>query len=36
MTIKENLLFANAKASDIKIKEALSQAEANFVYDLEN
>ena len=35
MTIRENLLFANSKASDKKIKEALSQAEANFVFDLD-
>ena len=35
MTIRENLLFASPKASDKKIQEALSQAEANFVYDLE-
>jgi ABC-type transport system involved in cytochrome bd biosynthesis fused ATPase/permease subunit len=35
MTIRENLLFANSKASDKKLKEALSQAEANFVYDLD-
>lgn len=35
MSIKENLLFANPKASDKKIKDALTQAEANFVFDLE-
>lgn len=35
MTIRENLLFANSKASDKKLKEALSQAEANFVFDLD-
>ena len=35
MTIRENLLFANSKATDKKLKEALSQAEANFVFDLD-
>jgi ABC-type multidrug transport system fused ATPase/permease subunit len=35
MTIRENLLFAAPKASDKKLKEALSQAEAKFVFDLE-
>lgn len=35
MSIRENLLFASPKASDKKIQEALSQAEANFVFDLE-
>jgi ABC-type multidrug transport system fused ATPase/permease subunit len=36
MTIRENLLFAAPKAWDKKLKEALSQAEANFFFDLEN
>jgi ABC-type multidrug transport system fused ATPase/permease subunit len=35
MTIRENLLFANPKASDKKIKDALEKAESNFVFDLE-
>lgn len=36
MSIRENLLFADPKASDKKIREALKQAEAHFVFDLEN
>jgi ABC-type multidrug transport system fused ATPase/permease subunit len=35
MTIRENLLFVNPKASDKKIKDALEKAESNFVFDLE-
>ncbi len=33
-TIKENLLFANPKASDIQIKKALKDAQADFVFKL--
>jgi ABC-type multidrug transport system fused ATPase/permease subunit len=35
MTIRENLLFANPKASDKKITDALEKSEATFVYNLE-
>jgi len=35
MSIKENLLFANPKASKKDIEKVLKQAEANFVFDLE-
>ncbi len=35
MTIRENLLFADPKASDKKIKNALMDAQADFVFDLE-
>ncbi len=34
-TIKENLLYANKKASIKEIKKALENAQANFVFDLE-
>ncbi len=33
-TIKENLLFASPKASDIQIKKALKDAQADFVFNL--
>ncbi|MFK7780097.1 MAG: ABC transporter ATP-binding protein [Candidatus Gracilibacteria bacterium] len=36
LSIKENLLFANKKASNIEIKKALEKAEANFVFDLDD
>lgn len=36
LTIKENLLFANPKASIKDIEIALKKAEASFVFDLEN
>ncbi len=35
-TIKENLLFANSKATKKDIEKALKNAEADFVFDLEN
>jgi ABC-type multidrug transport system fused ATPase/permease subunit len=36
LSIKENLLFANPKATQKQIKEALFSAQADFVYELEN
>lgn len=36
LTIKENLLFANPGATKKQIEAALNNAEANFVFDLEN
>jgi len=36
LSIKENLLFANSKATKKDIEKALKKAEANFVFDLEN
>jgi ABC-type multidrug transport system fused ATPase/permease subunit len=36
MTIRQNLLFANPKASEKKINDALEKSESTFVYDLEN
>jgi ABC-type multidrug transport system fused ATPase/permease subunit len=33
MTIKENLLFANPKASKSDLEDALKKAEAGFVFD---
>ena len=36
MSIKENLLFANSKATKKQISEALKNAKADFVFDLEN
>jgi len=35
-TIRENLLFANPKASEKDIEKALKNAQADFVFDLEN
>jgi len=35
-TVKDNLLFGNRDASDEDIKWALSQANADFVYEMEN
>jgi ABC-type multidrug transport system fused ATPase/permease subunit len=36
MSIKENLLFANPKASQKDLENALKKAEANFVFKLED
>lgn len=36
MTIRENLLFVNPKASNKKINEALEKSESRFVYNLEH
>ncbi len=36
LTIKENLLFADSKATKKQIEKALKKAEANFVFDLED
>lgn len=36
LSIRENLLFVNPKASDKNLKEALKKAQAEFVFDLEN
>jgi len=36
LSIKENLLFSNPKATQKQIKEALFSAQAEFVYELEN
>ena len=35
-TIRENLLYGNKDANDVEIKEALRQANATFIYDMEN
>jgi len=35
-TIKENLLFANPKATDKELKEALKKAKADFVFNLKD
>jgi ABC-type multidrug transport system fused ATPase/permease subunit len=35
-TIRENLMYGNMKATEADLKEALSQANADFVYKLEN
>jgi ABC-type multidrug transport system fused ATPase/permease subunit len=35
MTIKQNLLFANPKATNKDLEKVLKKAEAHFVFDLE-
>jgi len=35
-TIKENLLYAKADATEQELKDALKKAEANFVFDFKN
>ena len=35
-TIKDNLLFGNKDATDAEIEEALKQANATFIYDMEH
>jgi ABC-type multidrug transport system fused ATPase/permease subunit len=35
-TIKENLLYANSKSTKKEIEKALKNANAEFVFDLEN
>jgi ABC-type multidrug transport system fused ATPase/permease subunit len=35
LSIKENLLFANPKATKKDLEQAIKKAEAHFVFDLE-